>query len=147
MGISSFGPVGLNPQTSGMGIDAEFGSGLFTTENVAGHVAYNQAEHTYYFRNVDFNSGFWRENTNSRPNEFTVTNPETGTQRRLRSLRYYSKGHRLINVRNAPVGEWGSRRGGVNSWDTIAPSSKRSTSSRTIPCRNNMFTTPLRRID
>lgn len=117
MGISTFGPRGLNPQTSGMGIEAEFGSGLFTTSDVAGHLAYNQAEHTYYFRNVDFNSGFWRENTNSRPSQFTVTDPETGAQRRVRSLRFYSKGHWLINVENAPIGQWGSRRGGANSWD------------------------------
>lgn len=85
-GIYAYG--GLNKSTS-------FNAEILSTPDISGHMAYTQAEITKYFRDVDFNNGFWRENTGShQAPSYSVDGSN------VLPIRYYPKGVWLINCKN-----------------------------------------------
>lgn len=85
----------------------------FKEPDVAGHLAYSQAENTYYFRNCDFNDSYWRQNNSNEPKSFTLA-----SGRKSQALKVMSKGHVLINCTNPMIGQWSEGDEGGNQWET-----------------------------
>jgi len=109
-GIGSSPARRTNGDNAGLTDQSEVGQGAFPS-NASGHLAYTQGEITKYFRNVDFNSSFWRENNNKEAVTETFEDWE-GNDRSVRSLATESKGLTYIDCTNVMIGEIGAANGG-----------------------------------
>jgi len=93
-----------------------WGSGCMGAEggDVAGHFAYSQVHHYWYFLRTDFHGGFWRQNYFKPPMQ-TIT--LQGQDYAVAPLFTYSRGHVLINCRRPLVGQFSKGDEGSQNFD------------------------------
>jgi hypothetical protein len=75
-----------------------------------GHLCYSQVEITEWYKNVQWNNGYYRQNTNSGRGfeTYDVKNAE-GKPEKVNPLARYSAGKTFINCSGGPVGQYSDR--------------------------------------
>jgi hypothetical protein len=91
----------------GYGINSTFNSDVFNKGESSGHLCYSQVELTEWYKNVKWNKGFYRQNTNGGRgfNNFTIKN-EQGLNQTVNPLARYSSGKTFINCSDGPSGQY-----------------------------------------
>jgi hypothetical protein len=82
--------------------------------SVAGHFAYSQVHHYYYFLRSDMNHGFWRMNYLKPPLQ-TITWQDK--EYSVAPLSTYSRGHVLINCKRPVGGQFSAGDEGSQNFD------------------------------
>ncbi len=82
--------------------------------DMAGHFAYSQVHHYWYFLRCDMNHGFWRQNYLKPP---TRTITFKGEAVSVVPLEFYSRGHILINCRRPMTGQFSRGDEGSQNFD------------------------------
>jgi hypothetical protein len=87
-----------------------FDSPAFSSGEPLGHLCYSQVEITEWYNNVQWNNGYYRQNTNSGRGfeTYEVKNPD-GKPIKVNPLARYSAGKTFINCSGGPVGQYSDR--------------------------------------
>ena len=91
----------------GYGVNSPFNSTLFSNGESHAHLCYSQVELTEWYKNVKWNNGFYRQNSNSGRDfkTFTIKN-EQGFNQKVNPLARYSAGKTFINCSDGPIGQY-----------------------------------------
>ena len=80
----------------------------------AGHFAYSQVHHYWYFLRCDMNYGFWRQNFR-KPTQQVIK--FKGQEYKVVPLQWYSRGHVLINCARPMTGQFSRGDEGSQNFD------------------------------
>ena len=88
----------------GYGQEDSFSAPQFSRGEPLGHICYTQVEITEWYKNVNWNNGFYRQNTNGGAGFKTF--PIKGSNGKVHPLARYSAGKTFINCTGGPVGQY-----------------------------------------
>ena len=94
----------------GYDIEEPIESRKFVSGEALGHLCYSQAELTEWYKNVHFNNGFYRENSNGGKGfkKYKIKG-ENGKVMNVNPVARYSQGKTFINCTGGPVGQYGNK--------------------------------------
>jgi hypothetical protein len=116
-GIAKIGQNGTaKPNTrnahgyGGYGQEDPFNSTQFSRGEALGHVCYTQVEITEWYKNVNWNNGFYRQNSNGGGGfkKYEIKN-NSGKKIKVNPLARYSAGKTFINCTGGPVGQYSNK--------------------------------------
>jgi hypothetical protein len=116
-GIGKLGQNGIaKPNTrnaqgyGGYGQEDPFNSKQFSGGEALGHLCYSQVELTEWYKNVHWNNGFYRQNSNRGRGfeHFEIRTTEGGVIK-VNPLARFSSGKTIINCTGGPAGEYSNK--------------------------------------
>ncbi|MBR9861599.1 hypothetical protein GYB22_12815 [bacterium] len=150
-GVSRIGPDhrGKPNQKQGKGRfytqDLPFDSEAFSEGEPLGHLCYSQVELTEWYKNVHWNNGFYRQNSNGGRGykKYPIKN-QKGKTIKTEPIARYSHGKTFINCTGGPMGQYSN---GLNDFEMIHQILYSEKGQTEIPYKMRLYNSPDVRTD